>query len=121
MARTSKRTEVTKTRTNGTIATFSALLRRLARMLSKPLTISFWINSASKVRITMSVSEPAAAIVTVVVVTVVTMDDFSLLQLISVIKPAGNILTGVGTVTLCWGSSPAASQATHVATHHVHA
>jgi hypothetical protein len=61
-----------KTMNNGTTATLSALLNRLARMPVNPLTISFWMSNASKVKIAISASDVAVVVVTIVVVVVVT-------------------------------------------------
>jgi hypothetical protein len=71
--------EVTKTTLNGTMATFSALLSRLARVPGSPLAISLLISNTSKVNIAISTSDADVAAVTavvVVVVIVVTMEVF---------------------------------------------
>lgn len=78
-----------KTITSGTIATFSARLRRLAFSLVLHEIISLLTRRESKVKMAISASETADMVVTVVVVVVVTVVIKTLLLSFAV-KNTGN-------------------------------
>ena len=70
---------------NGTITIFNARLRFVAHALPKPLVISFWINSASRVKIAIRASEAAVtAVVALAVVIVVTILVFRRLDVTNI-------------------------------------